>query len=181
MAQAADGGAIMTPDQARAVRDAGLRLMASMRWLTLRAVEPLTPEQWLHQVAPGTNHAMFNVGHVATSDAGLLDAAGGTPRAVPQSYAALFRSGCAPKASAAEYPAPAELLEVLSRARDELVAYLKALSGEQLLRAPKGERLPELAPTIAHLPGFIAAHESAHTGQILVVRRALNQPFVLGQ
>lgn len=170
----------MTPEQARATCDAGLHMMGITRWLTMRAVGDLKPEQWLHQVAPGANHPMFNFGHIVACDGGFLLAAGGPRSPVPDSYGPLFDGGSAPIANASAYPEPAALLEVAERARAALVERLQSLSGEELLAPIAEPRLKDLIPSLAQLPNFISMHEGTHTGQILIVRKALGLPRVLG-
>jgi hypothetical protein len=173
-----------TPEQARAACDHGMHTMGSIRWLTTKAVSDLTGEQWMRQVSPGTNHILFNVGHLAAVDASMLKVAGGPPlppsRGVPESYEALFAPGCKPSARAADYPDPAEVLNVFGRIRQELLAHLSALPAERLLDPVPNERLAGVCPTLAHLPGFLAMHEGTHAGQILLIRRSLGLPGVLG-
>lgn len=171
---------LVTPEQARILCDQTISTMTLMRWLTMKVIEHLTPAQWMHQVAPGANHIMFNIGHIALVDANFLAAAGATSRAVPSSYQALFNAGCQPSDSAADYPDPAEVVDVLQRVREELAAHLKALPDERLLATAGDPRLADICPTIAHMPSFIASHEMSHTGQILLIRRALGLPGVLG-
>ena len=181
MAQATEPATTpVTPEQARIVRDHALPTMALMRWLTMRAIENLTPAQWMHQVSPGSNHVMFNIGHIAMVDANFLAAMGTTSRALPQSYEVLFSAGCQPSDKAADYPDPAEVTGVLQGVREELLARLNGLSGEALLGPAADPRLTDICPTLAHLPGFIAAHEATHTGQVLLIRRSLGLPGVLG-
>lgn len=170
----------MTPDQARAACDTGQHAMAMTRWLTMKMVSELTPQQWMHQVAPGTNHAMFNFGHIVVCDGNFLSAAGGAS-SLPAGYSELFNGGVHPDADPGRYPKPAELLETAERVRGELVRHLQNLSGESLLAPVSEPRLRDLLPTLAHLPGFIAMHEGSHTGQIMLVRKALGLPGVLGR
>lgn len=170
----------MTPDQARATCDAGLHMMGITRWLTMKAVGDLKPDQWLHQVAPGANHAMFNFGHIVSCDGAFLLAAGGPKSPVPDSYGPLFDGGSAPVADPGAYPEPAALLEVAEKAREALVEHLQSLTGEQLLAPVAEPRLTDLIPCVAHLPNFISMHEGTHAGQILIVRKALALPRVLG-
>jgi hypothetical protein len=172
--------ATMTPEQARAACDAGLHMMGITRWLLTKAVADLWPQQWLHQVAPGANHPMFNFGHLVVCDGNFLLAAGGAASPVPESYGPLFDGGAAPRTDASAYPAPVELLQIAEQARTDLVAHLKALSGEQLLGPIAEPRLKDLIPCLAHLPNFISMHEGTHAGQILIVRKALGLPRVLG-
>ena len=180
MSNAIETAVSMTPDQAMAVARTGLHALATMRWFTMKLIENLTPDQWMRQVSPGANHIMFNVGHIAYCDAGFLAAAGGATDAVPTSYKALFDQGCLPSERAADYPEPAELLGVLQRAREDLTSHLAGLSGARLLDAPADERLADVSPMIAQLPGFITLHEGTHAGQILLIRRSLGLPGVLG-
>lgn len=170
----------MTPDQARAALELGLHAMATGRWLAMRAIEQLTPAQWMHQVSPGSNHVMFNIGHLAHTDRLFLLATGASSRTVPQSYEVLFNAGCQPSDRAADYPDPAEVMDVFQSVRAELVERLRSLSDQELLRPAAEDRLRDIVPTIAHLPGFIVLHDGTHTGQILLVRRSLGLPGVLG-
>lgn len=170
----------MTPAEARATCDAGLHMMGITRWLTAKAVGDMKPDQWLHQVAPGANHPMFNFGHLVACDGNFLLAAGGRASPVPDSYGPLFDGGSAPVTDAGKYPEPAALLEVAERARATLVEHLQSLSGEQLLAPIQEPRLKDLIPCLAHLPNFITMHEGTHAGQILIVRKALGLRRILG-
>lgn len=170
----------ITPDQARATCDAGLHMMGITRWLTMKAVGDMTPDQWLHQVAPGANHPMFNFGHIVSCDGAFLLAAGGPKSPVPDSYGPLFDASSAPVAEAGAYPEPAALLQVADRAREALEKHLQSLSGEQLLGPVAEPRLKDLIPCLAHLPNFITMHEGTHAGQILIARKAMGLPRVLG-
>jgi uncharacterized damage-inducible protein DinB len=167
------------PGQARAACDAGMHSMGLTRWIATKLVADLTPEQWVHQVAPGANHPMFNFGHLVTYDGNFLRVTGGQS-SVPESYMDLFGGGSQPSPDAGRYPSPEELLEVGERARARLVSHLRGLNGEQLLAPVEAGRLKDILPNLAHLPGFIALHEGMHMGQIMLARRALGLPGVLG-
>ncbi|MFG0283406.1 MAG: DinB family protein [Phycisphaerales bacterium JB039] len=171
----------MTPDQALAARDVAMQSMGTIRWLTMRLIENLTIEQWLHQVADGANHIMFNIGHIACTDEAFLRAAGGASQAVPASYTDLFQAGRQPSPRPADYPPPEEVVGVLQQIRQQLTTHLAGLPAEQLLAPLQNEGLRNIVPTLAHLPGFITLHEASHSGQILLIRRTLGLPGVLGQ
>ena len=103
----------------------------------------------MHQVSPGSNHIMFNAGHIALCDANFMRAAEGAPRAAPEWYAPLYEAGCAPSDRAADSTATAVLLDVLRRAREELLSYLAGLPGGGLAAAIGSERLRSVVPTVA--------------------------------
>lgn len=172
--------AALTPVQAEAIRDAGLHSMATIRWLTSQVIANLTPEQWIFQASPGVNHILWNVGHLATSEANFVSSTGGTTTAVPESYKDLFAGRTEPKPSLDAYPDPDEVADVFNKVREELVSHFKAMSGEQLATPTEGDMMKQLCPTFAHIPNFCVLHEGTHAGQILVARRALGLPRVIG-
>ena len=61
------------------------------------------------------NHILWNVGHIASSEAHFVQMAGGSCDAVPAGYKDLFGGGTEPKPSLDAYPDPAEVVEALSR------------------------------------------------------------------
>ena len=170
----------MTPTQAEAVRDAGLFTLGTARWLMSKLIEGLTPEQWIHQACDGVNHALWNVGHIAASEKFFLQCAGGSTASVPDSYEGLFGMGSQPSSSMDAYPSPGEVVEVFNRVREECIAHMQGLSGEQLLVAVDNERMQGVAPTVVQLINFMVLHDATHIGQILVARKALGLPGVLG-
>lgn len=170
----------LTPVQAQAIRDAGIFSLGTTRWLTSQAIADLTPEQWIFQAAPGANHILWNVGHVATSEAGFIPMTGGKTSAVPDGYKDLFGSGTEPKASLRDYPDPKEVTGVFVRVRQDLVAHFKGLSGEQLAAPTQGDMMKQLCPTVAQILNFCVLHEATHAGQILDSRRALGLPRFIG-
>jgi hypothetical protein len=180
MTKTTEKGNSMTPAQAASVRDTGMGLMGAARWFTETIIDGVTPAQWMHQVSPGANHVMFNVGHIALVDRQFLAAAGGQSTGVPDSYEALFAPGCEPSDRADDYPSPSELLEVLRAARAELIEHFQGLSGSELLAPGDDERLADVASPIALIPGFASFHEGTHSGQILLIRRSLGLARVLG-
>lgn len=169
----------MTPTQAEAVRDAGLFTLGTGRWLMNKVIEGLTPEQWIHQACDGVNHALWNVGHIASSEKSFLESAGGSTTSVPDSYGALFGMGSQPSSSMDTYPSPAEVVKVFNNVREEFVEHMKGFSGEQLVVAVSNEHFQELAPTVVQLINFMVLHEATHIGQILVARKSLGLPGVL--
>jgi len=144
-----------------------------------KALADFTGDQWLHQPCDGVNHALFNVGHLAASDAFFLKAIGGSSSAVPESWNELFGMGAEPKADAGAYPSPEETTAVLKQVRADLVAHFKSLSEADLAK-PVNEPLNDVAKTLAALPSFIAMHDGMHAGQVLTLRKSLKKPYIMG-
>ncbi|MHC4414045.1 MAG: DinB family protein [Planctomycetota bacterium] len=170
----------LTPVQAEAVRDAGLFSLSTIRWFTSQLIENLTPEQWVYQASSGVNHILWNVGHIAVSDMSFMAAIGGSTPAVPERYNEMFGMNSDPKPSLDAYPGPTEVVEVFHKVRGEFVNHLNGLSGEQLAATVESESLRQVVPTVAQIATFSVLHESTHAGQILIARKALGLPRVLG-
>jgi len=170
----------MTPAQAEAVRDAGLYSLGTIRGFTTSLIENLTPEQWMHQACDGVNHVMWNVGHIALVDAAFIKEAGGSTTAIPDTYEAMFGMGTEPASSLDAYPDIKELLDALNNVRSDFVSHFKSLSGEQLAGTPTTEGFTRMMPTVSQIPNFNVLHESTHTGQILIARKSLGLPRIMG-
>ncbi len=171
----------MTPVQAEAVRDAGIFALGTSRWITNETIAKLTGEQWIFQASPGVNHILWNVGHIAVSESHFVSSTGGKSTAAPESYQELFAGGKSePKPSLDDYPDPQEVVGVLNKVREELVAHFNGLSGEQLAVGTEGDMMKQLCPTIAQVPNFCVLHEATHVGQILIARRGLGLSRVMG-
>lgn len=147
------------------VRQHSERLLADFR----------TPEQWTFQVHPACNHALWFVGHMATSDNFFLSLIDPT-RVVPlPDYQARFGMGSQPTSDPAAYPPPEQVLATMRERRQALLDSLDSLSDDALGRkTPPGA--PDFLPDVASVFEVAVWHEGQHAGQLSVVRRALGYP-----
>lgn len=137
------------------------------------------PEQWTHQVYPGANHAMWFVGHMASTDNFL------TSIVAPQSAVTLdwlskqFGMGSQPVAEASAYKSPEEMLGLMRDRREALLAALDTFTDESLGQKtpPKS---PDFLPDLGSVFETAVWHESLHAGQLSVTRKALGFPPVIG-
>ncbi len=139
-----------------------------------------TPEQWLYQVHPGTNHALWFAGHMGQTDnffVSLIDPA----RAVDkENWGDMFGMGSQPTSNPDDYPPPAEVLDFMRDRRETLLAALDAL-GEDQLDTPTPEGTPDFLADFGMVFQAAAWHEGMHAGQLSIVRRAIGHTPVLGR
>ena len=137
------------------------------------------PAEWLHQVHPGCNHALWFAGHMANTDNFLLSLVA-PQRAIPlEGYGARFGMGSQPVNRPEEYPPPEDVLETMRERRRMLLAVLGNLSDEDLSRpTPPGS--PDFLPDFAAVFEMANWHEAMHAGQLTVARRALGHKPLSG-
>lgn len=142
-----------------------------------------TPEEWVFQIHPKVNHAMWITGHLGLVDNSFICKFRPEIGQKPEGWDRLFGFGSQPLPSADAYPASHEMLDFFRERRQSLLAVLDGMSEEEL-RAPApaaGERSPIAgAPSIGHGFIFVAYHEGLHTGQLTVAHRALGHAPVIG-
>jgi uncharacterized damage-inducible protein DinB len=131
-----------------------------------------TPQQWTFQVHPTCNHALWFVGHMATSDNFFLSlVAPEKARQLPD-YQARFGMGSQPTSDPAAYPSPESVQDVMRERREVLLSVLDRMNEEDLARkTPDGA--PEFLPDVASVFELAVWHEGQHSGQLSIARRAL--------
>lgn len=134
-----------------------------------------TPQQWVHQVHPQANHALWFAGHLGTSDNFFLKMVATQRYCLQPEYQEKFGPGSQPTGDPSDYP-PAE--QVLAYMRERRAALLQSLADftEQQLRQPTPAGSPAFLPDFASVFSTASWHECMHAGQLTVVRRALGYP-----
>ncbi|HUU85887.1 MAG TPA: DinB family protein [Phycisphaerae bacterium] len=153
-------------------REQAIAIITFARRMTEQLLEDIPEEQLLHQPVSAGNHALWVMGHLATTDdalAGLYD--GGQP-VLPQSYNELFGMGSKPTHDAGAYPPIAEVREHLGATRKRLLDGASA-ADDAALSVALPEELEGFAPDRVGLLISLAWHEGLHAGQITMVRRSL--------
>ena len=111
---------------------------------------------------PGANHAMWQLGHLISSEAQMVGACGGKTAGVDD-----------PKA----FGTKAELLELFGKVRAATVKWVRSLS-EADLNKPAPEQMRAFFPTVGHLVLLMPGHLDMHAGQWQVIRRKLGKPVL---
>ncbi len=161
--------------EAPAILRPGLDSLAITRGFTLKLAQDIPDDKLATRACPGSNHAAYVLGHIASTDSFFLSALSGNKAAVPESWGALFAHNIELSDDRTAYPSKHEILEVMASTRAAIVEWLESLSVDQL-RAPIEGDLAQFSATIAGLPSSLAFHEGFHAGQLSTVRRALNIP-----
>lgn len=142
-----------------------------------------TPEDWVFQIHPKVNHAMWITGHLGLVDNSFIFRFRPDRGRKPEAWDQLFGFGSQPQPRVDVYPPVAEVQSYFRERREALLAVLDEMSEEEL-RAPApapGERSPIAgAPSIGHGFIFVAYHEGLHSGQLTVAHRALGHAPVIG-
>ncbi len=155
--------------------------MEMARGLTVSSVADLTEDEMMFQPAAGLNHPLWLLGHIATSENGLILSLCRGEGLLPPDWMGLFGIGSKPVADPTAYPSRAEALSWLERTHAAAIDYVRSLAPEDLDRRPVGiDRFPRSAQERFHsvargITGHIT-HESSHTGQIAMLRRLMGKP-----
>lgn len=166
------------------LRDHARHLLLFSRRFTEGLLASLkTPEDWVFQIHPKVNHAMWIAGHLALVDNSFLCRFRPERGHKPEGWDGLFGFGSQPQPSVAAYPPADEVLAYLRERRTALLAVLDELTEEELRAAAPaaGQRSPIAgAPSLGHAFLFIAYHEGLHSGQLTVAHRALGHAPMIG-
>ena len=159
-----------------------LHLLEDTRKHTLAQVEDLTDQEMMFQPKPEVNHALWLLGHVATSENGLILRWCAGESALPEEYVKLFFMGTSPDPDPAVYPAKEEILKVLADVHTRAVEVVRDLSAEELDERPIGyDEMRGGARELFWSKGACiwhhAMHEASHAGQITILRRLMGKPY----
>jgi len=139
-----------------------------------------TPDDWVYQVDPSANHAMWFVGHMASTDNYVISMVAPEKTVdLPANYNGLFGMGSKPVNDPATYPSPEEALRLMRKCRQALLALLDKMSDEDLAKPIAGGG-PEFLTDNASVFELIVWHEGIHCGQMSVARRALGHAPLMG-
>jgi uncharacterized damage-inducible protein DinB len=137
-----------------------------------------TPADWVYQVHPGSNHALWFAGHMAHVDNFFLSlVAPDKAKATPESLAT-FGMGSQPTSNPADYPTPETVLAKMRERRRTLLDVLNGLSDDDLAKKlPTGT--PDFLSDVGSVFELAIWHEGVHAGQLSVARRALGHKPLL--
>lgn len=129
-------------------------------------------DRLLYQSAPGANHALWTIGHLAAATVYFRSLLDGSIDGVPTSYLKLFGYGSTPLTDRAAYPPVDELRRHRDSAFAAFVRVASDLPPSELL-GPPAQKAEGLADDKLAAIERLAWHEGWHSGQISGIRRAL--------
>ena len=144
-----------------------------------RLTADLTDAELLVRPAPEANHLLWQLTHLTQSQARLAGlVAAGTPVDVPASFAEAGAKAAASVDDPAKFPTRAEVMDVLTRLHQAIVAGVSAMTDEQLSQ-PSPEAMRRMGTTLADVILMIGGtHMALHVGQVQVLRRKLGKPIL---
>ncbi len=134
-----------------------------------------TPDEWLHQVHPHANHALWFAGHMGLSDNFFISQIAPELRVNRPEFQAHFGTGSVPSSQLDDYPPIADVLEFMRDRRGVLLALLERLPEEDLSK-PTSKSSAKFLPDVASVFQTAIWHEGLHSGQVSVTRRSLGRP-----
>lgn len=160
--------------------DVILNQLQSGMFLIEKFTEDLSDAEYLAMPAPGTNHAMWILGHIAVAEDSMVSKLTGAKLRLPEATHTLFSGGSKCVGDAAAYPSRKEIDEMFRNTRAHTVEALQTADLSTFDdAAPEG--LPkELFPTVGACWGLQGTHQFWHIGHLSACRAAMNKKRVLG-
>jgi hypothetical protein len=166
------GGSMNTRDAIRSTMD--ISSMVLKQYLS-----DLTDAELLMRPGKGCNHIAYQLGHLITSECGLLDAiAPGTAPELPVGFKETYGKENCTCDDPQKFCTKQQYLELFEKAN---AATLKALNAttDADLDKPSPERLRKMFPTVGVIYVLIATHPLMHVGQFVPLRRTLGKPVLI--
>ncbi len=139
----------------------------------------LSDADLLRRPAPGCNHLAWQLGHLISSESGLVNmVCPGQGGELPAGFREAHSKENTGSDDAAQFKSKQEYLDLYKQVRAKTVAALDALPDEAL-GAPGPENFRNVFPRVLDLFNLIATHPLMHAGQFVVVRRQLGKPIVI--
>lgn len=137
------------------------------------------PEQWLFQVHPTANHALWFAGHMGVADNFFLSIVAPQHVRADETLAKAYGKGSRPSADPADNPPVRRVLDYMRDRRQALLASLEEMSEADLAKdSPVGR--PDFFTDLASVFELAVWHEGLHSGQLSIARRALGNAPLMG-
>ncbi|MFK7819665.1 MAG: DinB family protein [Planctomycetaceae bacterium] len=169
--------AIPDVDTAANMLQAAIAQIDWARRYTLELLEATPHDVWFEMPNGSPTHIAWQVGHLTVSQYGLcmFRIRGRNPEdldLIPSPFRKAYARSSTPKADASVQPSPDELLERMHRVHELAMGELNAVDPNVLLEPVDMPYTAYPAKLGAIL--FCPLHEQIHSGQIGLLRRALN-------
>ena len=149
------------------------RQLVNIRQMSERMLADFrAPEEWVFQVHPNCNHALWFAGHMAHIDNFFLSLVAPDKARSMSEFNARFGMGSQPTGRPDDYPPPETVLATMRERRQALLAVLADMTDDDLARKlPSGT--PGFLSDVGSVFELAIWHEGQHNGQLSVARRAL--------
>ena len=142
-------------------------------------VDDLSDAELMQRPGPGCNHVAWQLGHLISSECGLLNGirAGAAPE-LPAGFAEKHSKETTLSNDPAKFCSKQQYLDLTEKVHAATLALLAAYP-EADFALPSPENFRQMFPTMGSMFLLIATHPMMHAGQIVPVRRALGKPVVI--
>ena len=142
-------------------------------------VSDLTDEELLTRPAKGCNHVAWQLGHLISSECGLLNSiVPGAAIELPAGFVEKHGKENTASDDPSDFASQEEYLAYFPKLEEAAFKALDALSDEDLAKeAP--EHLRQICPNVGGVFILIATHPMMHAGQFVPVRRILDKPVLI--
>ena len=158
-------------------KDAIKTSLEATSWLLTNALNDFTDADLLVRPVPGANHAAWQLGHLITSEAGIVQSQ--LPNAKYPDLPAGFKDAHAMEkaGSDAGFLTKSEYVSLFEKTRAATLAALAGLTDTDLDMAATGRMAP-MAPTLGAQFILASNHTLMHGSQFSVIRRKLGKPVL---
>ncbi len=142
-------------------------------------VGDLADADLMRRPGPGCNHIAWQLGHLITSECGLLSGieAGSAPE-LPAGFAEQHAKDKATIDDPKQFATKDQYLDLTEKVHAATLSLLERYP-ETDFEKPSPENFRKMFPTMGAMFILIATHPMMHAGQIVPVRRALGKPVVI--
>lgn len=139
----------------------------------------LSDAELMHRPAPGCNHLAWQLGHLISSNAMLLESVvpGSAPE-LPAGFADKHSKATTSSDDPAQFYTKSQYMDLYDKVQSAASAAAAKLT-EADLDAPAPESFRDMFPTMGHMLSLLATHSLMHAGQFVPVRRSLGKPVVI--
>lgn len=131
------------------------------------------------QTGPEDNHALWVLGHLASTDGWLASMVNAPGTTAPESWQKPFGQGSKPVSDPKQYPSVAELKKAFDENRAAVLKWFET-APESALATPLKDKTGGFMNDPIDGAMKIAWHEGWHMGQVATLRKALGLPSVMG-
>lgn len=139
----------------------------------------LSDADLMRRPGPGCNHLAWQIGHLISSEVGMLNSLrpGAAPE-LPAGFAEKHSSDTKDSDDASLFCSKQEYVDLLAKVRAASAATLATMTDSDL-EQPAPEQFRQWFPTVGSFYLLIANHPLMHAGQFVPVRRALGKPVLI--
>ncbi len=151
--------------------------MAMSIMVVKRYLEDLSDADLMRR-PPGCNHLAWQLGHLISSEVGLLEGVGATAIELPAGFKEAHAKEQTGSDDPTKFLTKQGYLDLFDKVRGATIVALDSMPDTKL-DEPSPERMRSFFPTVGHMFTLIANHPMMHCGQFAVVRRQLGKPVVI--